>query len=74
MQVLATISMLPGLLTTGQILWFSCVAIPLISTALLAKPVDREVMKRPQGKIQAMVNWDVSFLGGLCIILCIDPF
>ncbi|XP_018571682.1 transmembrane protein 94 isoform X2 [Anoplophora glabripennis] len=66
MQVLATVCMLPGLLTTGQVLWFSCVAVPLISVALLAKPVDQEVMKRPQGKIQAVVNWD----GTIFIMWC----
>ncbi|KAJ8916114.1 hypothetical protein NQ315_004481 [Exocentrus adspersus] len=66
MQVLATLCMLPGLLTTGQVLWFSCIVIPLLSIALMAKPVDQEVMKRPQGKIQAVVNWD----GTIFILWC----
>ncbi|KAJ8953919.1 hypothetical protein NQ318_019159 [Aromia moschata] len=60
MQVLAAVFMLPGLLTTGQVLWFSCVVIPLISISLMVRPVDTEVMKKPQGKIQAVINWDSS--------------
>ncbi|KAJ8928345.1 hypothetical protein NQ314_019075 [Rhamnusium bicolor] len=66
MQVLATLFMMPGLLTTGQVLWFVCIVVPLISIALMARPVNPELMKKPQGKIQAVVNWD----GGIFILWC----
>ncbi|KAJ8977098.1 hypothetical protein NQ317_003652 [Molorchus minor] len=58
MQVLAVIFMLPGLLTTGQVLWFVCIVIPLLSVSLMVRPVDPDVMKKPQGKIQVVINWD----------------
>lgn len=60
LQVVSTILMLPGLLTTGQVLWFSCLVVPLISISLMAKPIDKDVMKKPQGKNQNLTNWHVS--------------
>ncbi|XP_074040691.1 transmembrane protein 94-like protein l(2)k05819 isoform X2 [Leptinotarsa decemlineata] len=60
MQVLSIVIMLPGLLTTGQVLWFSCIVIPTISITLMFRPLDPDIMKKPQGKIQAVPHWDVA--------------
>ncbi|CAH1113628.1 unnamed protein product [Psylliodes chrysocephalus] len=60
LQVVSTILMLPGLLTTGQVLWFSCLVVPLISISLMAKPIDKDVMKKPQGKNQNLTNWHAA--------------
>lgn len=61
MQVAAVVFMLPELMTTGHNLWLAGVVAPAISIALSMTPVDPEVMKKPQGKIQAVFRWDVSF-------------
>ncbi|XP_056644666.1 transmembrane protein 94 isoform X2 [Diorhabda sublineata] len=60
LQVLSTVLMLPGLLTTGQVLWFSCLVVPLLSVSLMARPIDPDVMKKPQGKNQNLTNWNVA--------------
>lgn len=61
MQVAAVVLMLPELLTTGHNLWLAGVVAPAISIALSMTPIDPEVMKNPQGKIQASFKWNVSF-------------
>ncbi|XP_050295588.1 transmembrane protein 94 isoform X2 [Anthonomus grandis grandis] len=58
MQVAAVILMLPELMTTGHNLWLAGVVAPAISIALSMNPVDPDVMKKPQGKIQAEFRWD----------------
>lgn len=60
LQVVGTFLMLPGLFTTGQVLWFSCIVTPTISISLMARHVNPDVMKKPQGKIQAVPSWEVS--------------
>ncbi|XP_050510004.1 transmembrane protein 94 isoform X2 [Diabrotica virgifera virgifera] len=60
LQVFSTVLMLPGLLTTGQVLWFSCMVVPLISVSLMARPLDQEVMKKPLGKNQNLTNWNAA--------------
>ncbi|CAG9824590.1 unnamed protein product [Phaedon cochleariae] len=66
LQVFATLLMLPGLLTTGQVLWFSCIVVPLISISLMFRKMDTNVMKKPQGRMQAVSHWDA----GIFIIWC----
>ncbi|VEN47495.1 unnamed protein product [Callosobruchus maculatus] len=66
LQTIAALFMLPGLLTTWQVLWFSCIVIPAISISFMAKPLDMDVMKKPQGKIQTVINWD----GAIFVIWC----
>ncbi|CAG9860047.1 unnamed protein product [Phyllotreta striolata] len=60
LQVISAVLMLPGLLTTGQVLWFSCLVVPLISISLMARPIDPDVMKKPQGKNQNLTNWHAA--------------
>ncbi|XP_060522096.1 transmembrane protein 94 isoform X2 [Cylas formicarius] len=59
-QTAAVALMLPGPLTTGHTLWFAVVATPAVAVALSLRPVDAEVMKRPQGKIKAAFRWDTA--------------
>uniref|UniRef100_A0AAR5NZX1 Cation-transporting P-type ATPase C-terminal domain-containing protein n=1 Tax=Dendroctonus ponderosae TaxID=77166 RepID=A0AAR5NZX1_DENPD len=60
MQVAAVVFMLPELMTTGHNLWLAGVVAPAISIALSMTPVDPELMKKPQGKIQASFRWNTS--------------
>ncbi|XP_066253701.1 transmembrane protein 94 isoform X1 [Euwallacea similis] len=60
MQVAAVCLMLPELMTTGHNLWLAAVVAPAISIALSITPIDPEVMKQPQGKIQAGFRWDAT--------------
>ncbi|CAH2007315.1 unnamed protein product [Acanthoscelides obtectus] len=66
LQTIAALFMLPGLMTTWQVLWFCCIVIPAISISLMAKPLDMDVMKKPQGKIQTVVNLN----GAIFVIWC----
>ncbi|KAK4874485.1 hypothetical protein RN001_013845 [Aquatica leii] len=60
MQLITTLLMLPNLLTTGQVLWISVLIIPILSTSLMGTIVDKEVMKKPQGKKQVTLNYEVA--------------
>ncbi|CAH1129293.1 unnamed protein product [Ceutorhynchus assimilis] len=61
MQVAAVVFMLPELMTTGHNLWLAGIVAPAISIALSMTPIDPDVMKKPQGKIQAALRWDATF-------------
>ncbi|XP_044272389.1 transmembrane protein 94 isoform X2 [Tribolium madens] len=60
MQLVSVLVMLPPVLTTGQILWLTCLVVPMLSVSLMGLPVDPEVMKKPQGKNQVGVNLGIS--------------
>lgn len=60
MQVASVVLMLPELLTTGHNLWLAGVVAPAISIALSMRPIDLDVMKKPQGKTQAVFRWDTA--------------
>ncbi|GJQ72359.1 hypothetical protein Trydic_g3444 [Trypoxylus dichotomus] len=60
MQIIAAIFMLPALLTPGQVLWLVCFIVPLLSVSLMGTPVESDIMKRPQARLQVMFNKEIS--------------
>lgn len=54
-QTLGVFLMLPPLFTTGQIMWFVCVVIPVLSLSLVGSPTDPQVMQRPTSNKQGAV-------------------
>lgn len=60
LQVIAAIVMLPPIFTTGQILWLSCVVVPLLALSLVHIPANTQVMQRPGSKSQLNVNSEVA--------------
>lgn len=59
MQCLAAVFMLPALLTAGQVLWFVCIVIPLLSVSLMGVKVDKSIMQKPLGKNQTVFSQEV---------------
>ncbi|KAJ1527966.1 hypothetical protein ONE63_007896 [Megalurothrips usitatus] len=55
LQTLGVLLMLPPLFTTGQIMWFVCVVIPVLSLSLVGSPTDSQVMQRPTSNKQGAV-------------------
>ncbi|XP_034247469.1 transmembrane protein 94 isoform X2 [Thrips palmi] len=55
LQTLAVFLMLPPLFTTGQVMWFVCVVIPVLSLSLVGSPTDPQVMQRPTSNKQGAV-------------------
>lgn len=49
-QLGAALFFLPPIFTVGQVLWFSCLIIPLLSTSLMGAPTDPTVMNVATGK------------------------
>lgn len=49
-QLGAALFFLPPVLTAGQVLWLSCVAVPLLSVSLMGAPTDSSVMNVATGK------------------------
>ncbi|XP_046427153.1 transmembrane protein 94 isoform X1 [Neodiprion fabricii] len=59
-QLLSSFLMLPPLFSVGQVLWLSCLIIPLLSVSLVATPTDPTIMQRATGKNQCLVNGQVA--------------
>ncbi|XP_026281983.1 transmembrane protein 94 isoform X2 [Frankliniella occidentalis] len=55
LQTLGVFLMLPPLFTTGQVMWFVCVIIPVLSLSLVGSPIDSQVMQRPTSNKQGAV-------------------
>ncbi|XP_014661529.1 PREDICTED: uncharacterized protein KIAA0195-like isoform X2 [Priapulus caudatus] len=49
-QVFSTIFLLPPVLNGSQVLWLSCVVVPLLSVSLFGKPVEHNIMMKATGK------------------------
>jgi len=47
-------------LSLGQILWLTCIVVPLLSVSLVGGPTDPEVMQKPTGKNQCSITSEVS--------------
>ncbi|XP_012258439.1 transmembrane protein 94 isoform X3 [Athalia rosae] len=59
-QLLSGFLMLPPLFSIGQVMWLSCLIIPLLSVSLVATPTDPTIMQRATGKNQCLVNGQVA--------------
>ena len=55
-QLGAALLFLPPVFTTGQVIWLSCVIIPLLSTSLIGAPTDPGVMNIATGKNSRKVD------------------
>ncbi|XP_044020998.1 transmembrane protein 94 isoform X3 [Aphidius gifuensis] len=55
-QLLSCFLLLPPIFTVGQILWLTCLIIPLLSVSMIATPTDPTIMQRATGKNQCVVN------------------
>ncbi|KAF5293602.1 hypothetical protein FQA39_LY03087 [Lamprigera yunnana] len=60
MQLLTIALMLPALLTTGQVLWICVCIIPILSISFMGTSVDKDMMKKPQGRKQATLNYEMA--------------
>lgn len=49
-------------LSLGQVLWLTCVVVPLLSVSLIGGPTDPEVMQKPTGKNQCLITTEVSMI------------
>lgn len=59
MQMLSAFLLLPPLFSIDQVLWLSCLIIPILSTSMIATPIDPTIMQRATGKNQCVVNGEV---------------
>ncbi|XP_026818266.1 transmembrane protein 94 isoform X1 [Rhopalosiphum maidis] len=61
LQLLAIALVLPPILSVGQILWLTCIVVPLLSVSLVGGPTDPEVMQKPTGKNQCSITSELSY-------------
>lgn len=59
-QLVAALFFLPPIFTTGQVLWLSCIIIPLLSISLMGAPTDPDVMNVATGKNSRKVDKGVK--------------
>lgn len=59
MQVLSAFLLLPPLFSIDQVIWLSCLIIPMLSISMIATPIDATIMQRATGKNQCIVNRQV---------------
>ncbi|XP_024872113.1 transmembrane protein 94 isoform X2 [Temnothorax curvispinosus] len=60
MQMLSAFLLLPPLFSIDQVLWLCCLIIPILSTSMIATPIDSTIMQRATGKNQCVVNGEVT--------------
>ncbi|XP_031353618.1 transmembrane protein 94 isoform X2 [Photinus pyralis] len=60
MQLVAMLVTLPPLLTSGQVVWVTVFLIPPLCISLMGSIIDKEMMKKPQGKKQICINFEVA--------------
>ncbi|KAL0278648.1 UNVERIFIED_CONTAM: hypothetical protein PYX00_000409 [Menopon gallinae] len=60
LQFLAAVFMLPPLFSIRQILFISCVLVPILSTSLVALPTNPQVMQKATGKNQCTINSEIA--------------
>ncbi|XP_050461662.1 transmembrane protein 94 isoform X2 [Cataglyphis hispanica] len=58
-QTLSAFLLLPPLFSIEQILWLCCLIIPVLSTSMIATPIDPTIMQRATGKNQCIVNGEI---------------
>lgn len=52
--------LLPPVVNGSQVLWHSCVVVPLLSVSLLGKPVEPDIMKKATGKNSGVLRKKVK--------------
>ncbi|XP_050421930.1 transmembrane protein 94 isoform X2 [Adelges cooleyi] len=61
LQLIAIALVLPPILSVGQVLWLTCIIIPLLAVSLVGGPTDHEVMHKPSGKNQCSISTELSY-------------
>ncbi|KAK2583635.1 hypothetical protein KPH14_009573 [Odynerus spinipes] len=59
-QAVSAVFLLPPLLSVYQIVWLSCLIIPVLSMSMIATPMDPTIMQRATGKNQCIINGQVA--------------
>lgn len=59
-QAISGFLLLPPLFSIGQVLWLTCLIIPLLSISMVATPTDSTIMQRATGKNQCIINGQVK--------------
>ncbi|CAL1678432.1 unnamed protein product [Lasius platythorax] len=59
-QTLSAFLLLPPLFSINQVLWLCCLIIPVLSTSMIATPIDPTIMQRATGKNQCIVNGELT--------------
>ncbi|XP_053996554.1 transmembrane protein 94 isoform X3 [Hylaeus anthracinus] len=59
-QAVSGFLLLPPLFSVDQVLWLSCLVIPMLSISMIATPKDTTIMQRATGKNQCTVNGQVA--------------
>ncbi|XP_051174017.1 transmembrane protein 94 isoform X2 [Leptopilina boulardi] len=59
-QAISGFLLLPPLFSIGQVLWLTCLIIPLLSISMVATPTDSTIMQRATGKNQCIINGQVT--------------
>ncbi|XP_033214958.1 transmembrane protein 94 isoform X2 [Belonocnema kinseyi] len=59
-QAFSGFLLLPPLFSVGQVLWLTCLIIPLLSISMVATPTDSTIMQRATGKNQCVINRQVT--------------
>lgn len=58
-QAVSGFLLLPPLFSVDQVLWLSCLIIPMLSISMIATPKDPTIMQHATGKNQCTVNGQV---------------
>ncbi|XP_076621551.1 transmembrane protein 94-like protein l(2)k05819 isoform X4 [Colletes latitarsis] len=59
-QAVSGFLLLPPLFSVDQVLWLSCLIIPMLSISMIATPKDTTIMQRATGKNQCTINGQVA--------------
>nr|XP_031837359.1 transmembrane protein 94 isoform X1 [Nomia melanderi]XP_031837360.1 transmembrane protein 94 isoform X1 [Nomia melanderi]XP_031837361.1 transmembrane protein 94 isoform X1 [Nomia melanderi]XP_031837362.1 transmembrane protein 94 isoform X1 [Nomia melanderi]XP_031837363.1 transmembrane protein 94 isoform X1 [Nomia melanderi] len=59
-QALSSFLLLPPLFSVDQVLWLSCLIIPMLSISMIATPKDPTIMQRATGKNQCTINGQIA--------------
>lgn len=81
LQLVAALFFLPPVLTAGQVIWLSCITVPILSVSLMGAPTDPSVMNIATGKNSRSVDkatlrlvlwsYGLKFLPSLIVLLAI---
>ncbi|XP_076235188.1 transmembrane protein 94-like protein l(2)k05819 isoform X2 [Calliopsis andreniformis] len=59
-QAVSSFLLLPPLFSVDQVLWLSCLIIPMLSISMIATPMDPTIMQRATGKNQCTINGQIA--------------
>lgn len=60
-QAISAFLLLPPLFNVGQVLWLTCLIVPLIAVSLVGSPSDSMIMQQATGKNQSGISAQVRY-------------